>query len=192
MVFNLKAPNGQILNLYKHNTNTDNGAASIPTAGFYNAVANATSAVSFVSVPTPYRYGQTAPAGPYKADALNGVTNPGYTIMDPNGFVSNAANFAALYSTPNGAYTLAMADGGPGDVGTLASWSITIDYTTPGTTGSTLSYVWSPLAGLYNDAGALSAYTGTNTPVVYAAPTVFTTYTVTATNTLTTRHRHQQ
>jgi len=38
---------------------------------------------------------------------------------------------------------------------------------------------------LYNDAQATIPYTGTNTPVVYAAPTTLTTYTVTATNTVT-------
>jgi subtilisin-like proprotein convertase family protein len=189
MIFNLKAPNGQILNLYKHHSNaTVFPAASIPTAGWYNAVVNSTSAIAFGAVPDPFRYGQTAPAGPYKADAVNGGTSPGYTIMDPAGFVSNAANFAALYTTPastTGAWTLAMADGGPGDLGTLTSWSITIDYTTPGTTTSTLSYVWSPIAGLYNDAQATIPYAGTNTPVVYAAPTTLTTYTVTATDIIT-------
>jgi subtilisin-like proprotein convertase family protein len=188
MIFNLKAPNGQILNLYKHNTNTDNGPASVPTAGFFNAVVNATSSTSFVSVPNPFRYGQTAPAGPYKADALNGVTNPGYTIMDPTGFVSNAANFAALYGTPNGTYTLAMADGGPGDLGTLTSWSITVNYVI-GVPASPA--VWSPSgpgSGLFNDANATSVYTGNPIDSVWAKPTpagVYT-YTVTVNNLITT------
>jgi subtilisin-like proprotein convertase family protein len=108
--------------------------------------------------------------------------------MDPAGFVSNAAGFNSLYTpatptTLNGNWTLAMADGGPGDFGTLISWSITIDYTTPGGGGGpVLSYVWSPLAGLYVDPSAITPYTGTNTPVVYAAPTAFTIYTVTATD----------
>ena len=186
MIINLKAPNNQIVSLYKHNTNTDNGAFSIPTAGFYNAVINSAASTSFVSVPTPFRYGQTAPAGPYKADALNGVTNPGYTIMDPTAFVSNAANFAALYSTPastTGAWTLALTDGGTGDLGTLISWSLTVNYTTPGTSGSPLTYTWSPAAGLYTNPQATIPYTaGTQTSVVYAAPTVATLYTATGTN----------
>jgi subtilisin-like proprotein convertase family protein len=79
-----------------------------------------------------------------------------------------------------------MADGGPGDFGTLISWSITVDYTTPGGGGGpVLSYVWSPLAGLYIDAAACIPYTGTNTPVVYAAPSALTVYTVTATDVAT-------
>lgn len=48
--------------------------------------------------------------------------------------------------------------------------------------GPTLSYVWSPLAGLYIDAAITAPYTGTNTPLVYAAPTTYTVYTVTGTN----------
>ncbi|MBL0200457.1 MAG: hypothetical protein IPP81_09970, partial [Chitinophagaceae bacterium] len=80
---------------------------------------------------------------------------------------------------------MAMYDGGGGDLGTLTNWTITVDYTVPGTTTSTLSYVWSPVTGLYNDAQATIPYTGTNTPVVYAAPTALTTYTVTATDIVT-------
>lgn len=177
MIINLKAPNGQILNLYKHNTNTDNGAASIPTAGFFNAVVSSTGTVVFSTVPSPYQYGITAPTGPFKADALNApLTNPGYTIMDPTGFASNAANFAALYppAAPiNGAWTLAMADGGPGDIGTLNSWTLSFTYGTPSTG------IWSPTTGLYTNAAGTIAYTGTPAQTVYAQPLVSTTYSVT-------------
>lgn len=177
MVINLKAPNGQILSLFKHNTNTDNGAVSIPTAGFFNAVVNSSSVVQFKAVPTPYRYGITPPAGPYQADALNGVTNPGYTIMDPAGFVSNAASFANLYlPTPNGAWTLAMCDGGPGDLGTLQSWTLSFTYGVPS------GGIWTPNgigAGLFTDAAASNVYTGTVAQTVYAKPAVSTTYSVT-------------
>jgi len=165
MVFNLKAPNGQILNLYKHNTNTDNGAASIPPAGFFNAVVNNTGTVVFSTVPTPYRYGATAPTGPFKPDALNGpLTNAGYTLFDPTGFVSNAPNFAALWTGAiNGAWTLAMMDGGPADLGTLTSWTLNFTYGTPSVG------VWSPLTGLYTNATG-TPYTGTPIQTVYAQP----------------------
>ncbi len=44
---------------------------------------------------------------------------------------------------------------------------------------------WNPVTGLYTDAGATVAYVaGTNYPVVYAKPTVTTTYTATATSPL--------
>jgi subtilisin-like proprotein convertase family protein len=190
MIINLKGPSGQILNLFKHNTNTDIGAsASIATAGFYYAAVSNIAFTFFASVPTPFRYGQTAPAGPFRPDALNGVTNPGYAIMDPAGFQSNASSFSNLYTTAastNGTWTLAMADGGrTGDVGILSSWTLTIDYTTPAGSGPTMNYIWSPLAGLYNDPQTTTPYTGVNTAVVYAAPTAFTIYTVTGTNAAT-------
>jgi subtilisin-like proprotein convertase family protein len=123
----------------------------------------------------------------WKADAIN-TPVVGAVIQNPAGFVSASTSFTDLYTTPastTGNWTLAMCDGGPGDVGALASWTLTIDYTTPGSGGANNSYLWSPAAGLYNDAGAGSPYIGANTPVVYAAPTVFTVYTVTATDNVT-------
>jgi hypothetical protein len=47
------------------------------------------------------------------------------------------------------------------------------------------NYTWSPLAGLFTNAIATTAYTGGNTPTVYAAPSTFTAYTVTGTNAAT-------
>jgi hypothetical protein len=97
MVINLKGTHAtNILSLYKHNTNTDNGAVSIPTAGFFDAICSQTGTTQWKAVPTPYRYGITPPTGPFAADAMNGVTNPGYTIMDPTGWVSNAPNYQSL------------------------------------------------------------------------------------------------
>lgn len=53
---------------------------------------------------------------------------------------------------------------------------------TPLTASGASSYVWSPVTGLYTNAGATTAYTGTNLATVYAAPSVNTVYTVTGTN----------
>ena len=47
------------------------------------------------------------------------------------------------------------------------------------------TYTWAPIAGLYTNATATTPYAGGNTPTVYAAPTAFTIYTVTGTNTTT-------
>lgn len=47
--------------------------------------------------------------------------------------------------------------------------------------GNANVYIWSPLAGLYIDCNATLPYTGDNRAVVYAAPTVSVTYTVTGT-----------
>jgi photosystem II stability/assembly factor-like uncharacterized protein/subtilisin-like proprotein convertase family protein len=188
MIIHLKAPNGNILNLYKYGTGVFTGAASgVPTWGWYGAKVSqlGTTPWSNVNV-APYIYNNSTA---WRADAINTPVGGGPVIQNPTGFVSAATSFTDLYTTPastTGNWTLAMCDGGPGDVGTLASWAITIDYTTPGGGGGpTLNYVWSPLTGLYNNAAATSAYTGTNTPVVYAAPTVFTTYTVSATDVAT-------
>ncbi|MBK9486729.1 MAG: hypothetical protein IPO01_16585 [Chitinophagaceae bacterium] len=85
----------------------------------------------------------------------------------------------------NGQWTLAAGDFAGGDVGTITNWSISVDYTTPGNGTQVLSYAWSPLAGLYTNTIATTAYTGTNLSTVYAAPTVQTTYTVTATDVAT-------
>ena len=74
-----------------------------------------------------------------------------------------------------------MADGGPGDIGTLTTWQLCITYTVgapPPTNG-----VWTPITGLYSDPGAGTPYVaGTPTNIVYAKPLVSTTYSVTVTN----------
>ncbi|MBK8610860.1 MAG: T9SS type A sorting domain-containing protein [Chitinophagaceae bacterium] len=99
---------------------------------------------------------------------MNGVTNPGYVIMDPVGWESNAAGFASLYSVPNGTYTLAMCDGGPGDLGTLTSWSIDINYVVgvPATAAT-----WSPITHLWNDSLRTQPYTGDARDTVWTRPT---------------------
>ena len=189
MVFNLKGPeagNTNIFDLYKHNTNTDNGAVSIPTAGFYDAQISSTGTVlQFKAVPSPYRYGQTPPTGPFAADALNGVTNPGYSIMDPAGYASNCTNISQLYSLTgnvNGVWSLVMCDGGPGDLGTLLGWTIDITY------GAAAPGVWTSNPALPNtmftDPGATTPYVaGSFVNAIYVNPTVNTTYCVTyATN----------
>ena len=182
MVMNLKGTHPtNILSLYKHNTNTDNGAVSIPTAGFFNAVCSRNGTIQWKAVPTPFRYGITAPTGPFAADALNGVTNPGYTIMDPTGWVSNATTFASLINggDPNGTWTLAMCDGGPGDLGNFTGWTIDIDYTAP----VFAQGVWTGPAGtMWNNAGATVPYVpGTPQTTIYVNPLVNSNYTVVVT-----------
>ena len=179
MVFNLKgpAPNTNILSLYKHNTNTDNGAASVPSAGFFDAVTSSTGTIQYKTVPTPFRYGITAPTGPFAADALNGVTNPGYVIMDPTGWVSNATNFAGIIPAggPNGVWTMAMCDGGGGDFGTLTGWSIDITYVSP----LLAQGIWTGPAGtMWNNLAANIPYTGTPATTIYVNPAVSSNYSV--------------
>jgi subtilisin-like proprotein convertase family protein len=186
MIFNLRGPSGQILNLYKYAGGSFTGPASgVPTWGWYNASVSTDGTAAFNSVAVaPFIYG-AAPI--WKPDALN-TTVAGTTVQNPAGFVSNANAFSELYTTTvNGPWTLAMADGGPGDIGALASWSIVINYTTPGSGGSSvLNYTWSPATGLFNNAAATIPYVaGTQTATVYAAPASNTVYTITGTDPIT-------
>jgi subtilisin-like proprotein convertase family protein len=173
MVFALKSPNGSILNLDYYLTGTGGTGA---TTGFVNTTVSSTGVNALSTGTGTY-------TGTFKADAAGAASAP---PAGPTGFTPTVTTWTPMFTPiPNGTWTMAMYDGGGGDVGTLTNWTITVDYTTPGTTNSTLSYVWSPLTGLYTDPQAINAYTGTNTPVVYAAPTTLTTYTVTTTNTVT-------
>ena len=177
MIFNLKAPNGQILNLYKYAGGTFTGPASgVPTWGWYGARISSNGTTPFSSVTTaPFIYG-SAPL--WKADLLNAAV-PGPTVQAPTGYVPTATTWGQLYTTggsTNGAWTLAMADGGPGDLGTLASWSIAISY------GAPSPGAWGPVTvppTIWLDAAHTIPYTtGTLANVVYVNPTTSTTYNV--------------
>jgi subtilisin-like proprotein convertase family protein len=183
MIFNLKGPGGQILNLYKYAGGSFTGPASGPaTWGWYNAEIHAAGGNAFNSISAPYVY-NTPPN--WKADALN-TTVANTTIQNPAGFVSNAAGFSDFYSAINGGWTLAMCDGGGGDVGTLASWTITIKYSVPLAGGAALNYTWSPAAGLFTDPAATIPYVaGSFKDSVYAAPAANTVYSVIGNNAVT-------
>jgi subtilisin-like proprotein convertase family protein len=183
MIINLKAPNGQILSLYKHNTNTDNGAASVPNAGFYDAKISSLGTVVFKTVPTPFRYGITPPTGPFQADNLNGTVDPGYTIQDITGYNSNAAGWGSLTSGAlNGNWTLAMADGGAGDIGIFTGWSLSFSFgNSSGVWTQTVPVVPPNPPGntMFTDALATVPYVaGTPANTIYVKPTVNSTYCV--------------
>lgn len=151
---NLVAPNGNILNL----VNNRGGSSD----NFINTVisSNATTAISSGSAPF---------TGTYLPDAT--------TLQGPTGYISNVTLFSDLFSVPNGNWTLAIRDGGGGDVGTLTSWSITI------TPSAVANAVWSPATGLFNDMAMTSAYVaGTYQSTVYAAPISTTTYSASFSN----------
>ncbi|MFN8244264.1 MAG: M36 family metallopeptidase [Ferruginibacter sp.] len=172
MIFNLKSPvtGAPILNLYKYAGGAFTGPASgVPTWGWYNAQVSSAGTSAFNSVTaSPFTY-NTPPV--WKADLLN-ANVAGVVIQNPTGYVSNAANWNAIYPVPatgaNGVWTLAMADGGPGDVGTLASWTLEITYYVG---VPTTAATWSPVGGLFTDPAGLNAYTGTPRDTVYARPT---------------------
>ena len=170
MVFVLKAPNGNILNLDYYLTAT---GGTVATTGFVNTKISSAGTASLSSGSNPY-------TGTFKPDAAGPASSP---AAGPTGFLPTVGTFPGLYSVPNGTWTLAMYDGGGGDLGTLTNWSLTIDYTTPGVSASPLTYTWSPALGLFSDPNAIVPYVaGTQTNTVYAAPTNYTFYTITGTD----------
>ncbi len=156
MIFNLKAPNNNILALDKYLTGTGGAGA---TSGFVNTVISSAGAAALSSGSNPY-------TGTFRADALLNVP---FFVVDPTGYVANVTTWPSLYSVPNGTWTLAMADGGPADLGTLTNWSIEITYV-QGVPAAPA--VWSPAAGLFSDAAALTSYVaGTEVDSVWTRPT---------------------
>jgi hypothetical protein len=106
--------------------------------------------------------------GTYAPDA--NAANP------PTGYTQNVTTLMALTSAPNGNWTLAVSDNAGADVGVLKGWTIDITYqfVNPIVT-------WSPVAGLFTNAAATTAYSGGDAYSLYAMPVATTTYTVTAT-----------
>ncbi len=164
---NLTAPNGNTLNL----VNRRGGSGD----NFVNTVISSTSV-------NPVNAGTAPFTNTYSADATNNTGTPN----------SNVTAFSSLYSAANGNWTFNANDVigchgfeifgiciGSFETGTLNSWSITFNYTIP---SSPQNVVWSPITGLYTDAGATTAYASQSLSTVYAKPNTTTTYTATATN----------
>ncbi len=154
LTINLKAPNGQILNL----VNKQGGAGS----NFTNTEINSTSTVSFASGKPPY-------VKTYAPDAVIGV--------GAENFVSIADNFDDLYNKANGVWEFIVNDSKPYNEGKLHRWTIVLSYAVyPKLT-------WSNTSELYIDPTNLIPYTeGTNSSMVYSKPTQNQAYTVTAVN----------
>lgn len=161
LVIVLKAPNGQILNLDYFLTETGGGV----TTGFTNTIISSVGVTALSAGTDPW-------TGIFKADAFTGIRPAGPT--GSTAFLPTTASYPALFTTPNGPWTLAIYDGFTLDVGTLSTWSVTLDYTLP-----PASATFTPITGLYTDANATVAYTGNVVSQVYARPTITTTYGVT-------------
>ncbi len=160
-VYNLGAPNGNILNLI----NATGGSA--PNYHFRNIQVG--SAGTVVQGTT-----QLVPGVLYSASLVNGVpSTAGFTTP---ALRSNVTSWSSLYSTPNGNWTF-IADNiyafGAGE-GTLANWILNISYIVPPVV------TWTPASGLFTDAGASIPYSGANAGSVYAKPALTTTYNVIA------------
>ena len=157
-IYNLQAPNGQVLNLI------DGSGGSSAHQNFRN-----------ISVGSAGTVTQTAPlvsGNLYIAKALNTV--PTLSAGVPASLQSNVTTWSSLYSVPNGNWVFIADNTYASGEGTLQAWTINISYIVA------QSITWSPTTGLYTDAGASSAYTGTSTGSIYMKPTATTTYNVTA------------
>ncbi|MFT3908399.1 MAG: Ig-like domain-containing protein [Ferruginibacter sp.] len=168
LILNLKAPNNNTLNLVDQRGGTG--------ANFTNTTISSTSV-------NPINAGVAPFTNTYAPDAHNNTGTPN----------SNVTTFAGLYGTPNGNWVFNADDVinchggailcffgfGTYYTGTLNSWSITFNYTLP---VSPVTAVWTPITGLYTDAGGTTAYASQALSTVYAKPNTTTTYTATTTN----------
>jgi subtilisin-like proprotein convertase family protein len=161
VVMNLRAPNGQVLNLVGL---LDNGQGLNNTANFVNTVIDSTATTPMSGAPAPR-------TGRFRADryAVSTAFNP---IASTTGF------WSSLLSTLNGNWTLGLSDLGPGDLGTLTAWEIQITYVA----ANFAQGVWtaSPAAPntMFTDAAATIPYAGAPATTIYVKPAVNTNYSV--------------
>lgn len=152
LTINLTAPNGNTLNL----VNRRGGSGH----NFTNTTVSSAGGLAFASSAAPF-------TGVFAADAGTGA---GTTTLP-----TTTGVWPALYSVPNGVWQLSVRDWATPDADTITSWTINVSYTySPIVT-------WSPVAGLFTDAGADTGYTGGAALSVYAQPAATTTYTATMT-----------
>ena len=146
-VINIKAPNGNVLNLInQRGTHT-----STVTTLFSNTELSSSGALSLAA-------GSGTFSGSWAADAASGVGGT------PN--ISNIGTWSGLYSIPNGNWTISIYNntGFSNIVLPTMQWSVTIEY----------SYVapttWTPTTGLFTDALGTIPYSGAAVTSVYFNP----------------------
>ncbi len=170
MVFVLKAPNGQIVNLDWHLSGTWGIGGG---TGFLNTV------ISTVAL-TPLSAGINPYSGTYKPDAV--ATSGGiFGAAGPTGMLPTTSNWSSLLSVPNGTWTLGFYDGVTGETGTLNSWCIDFNFNCSVGSYPSSPAVWSPFTGLFADPAAAIPYTGVAANTVYAKPLPAGTYVYSAT-----------
>jgi subtilisin-like proprotein convertase family protein len=158
MVFVLKAPNGNVLNL-DYLLSTTGGSGT--TTGFVNTVISSVGTAALSSGTNPY-------TGTFRPDAAGAASTP---PAGPTGFIPTVTNFAALYPIVNGSWTLGFYDAVTGEVGTLTSWCISLNYSVIGGSVNSTAAVWTPATGLFMDANATVPYiAGTAIDSVWARP----------------------
>lgn len=140
MVFVLKGPNGQILNLDYYLSATGGSGA---TTGFTNTVISSTGTVALSAGTNPY-------TATFKADAQ---TTPagGFGPAGPTGMLPTITNWAGLMSgSVNGNWTLGFYDGVTGEVGNLTFWCLNFNLSC-GSIAPATPAIWSPADWLFTD-----------------------------------------
>ena len=168
MVFVLKAPNGNVINLDYFLSGTGaTGTGTGNTTGFVNTVISSTATTALSGGTNPW-------TGTFKPD-MAGATF--YPPAGPTGYYPTTITWSSLYSVPNSNWTLAFYDGVTGETGTLNSWCLNFTYTCANISVAAPA-IWSPAAGLYLDPACAVPYVpGTPTDTVYARPFPPGTYT---------------
>lgn len=161
IIMNLRAPNGQVLNLIGL---LNNGQGGNSTANFTNTVVDSLSTISMSGAPAPR-------TGTYRADRFTvGTTlNP---IATTTGF------WSSLLTTLNGNWTLGLSDLGPGDLGNLTSWEIQISYVAPVFAQGTWTATPATPNSMFTDAALTVPYTGTPATTIYVNPAANSSYAV--------------
>ena len=171
MVFALKAPNGQAINLDYHLSAT---GGSGNTSGFINTIISSSGTTALSSGVNPY-------TSTFKAD-LQISPSGGYGPAGSLGTIPTTVSWANLFTLPNGTWTLGMYDGVASNTGTLNFWCLNITYTCAPPPVPVRPAVWSPAAGLFMDPASTVPYVGgLETDVVWARPTPAGVYTYQAT-----------
>ncbi|MFN8253497.1 MAG: T9SS type A sorting domain-containing protein [Ferruginibacter sp.] len=166
MIFVLKAPNGQIINLDYQLSGTANNMA---TTGFINTVISS-SGITALST------GNNTWTGTFKADLANATAIP---PAGPTGFAPTTTSWTGLFGggIANGNWTLAFYDATSGETGTLNSWCLNFTFNCINS-NTTAPAEWFPPTGLYRDAACTVPYiAGTLTDTVYTMPLIPGTYT---------------
>ncbi len=113
-----------------------------------------------------------SPSGTYRP--TNITTPDNWPAPGPGSLTQATPTLSSFTGNMNGTWNLYIVDDAGLDVGSISSWSISFEVPGPVT--------FSPVTGLFTDAGATIAYTaGTPVNTVYAKPTTTTTYTASST-----------
>jgi subtilisin-like proprotein convertase family protein len=165
LVINIKAPNGQTLNLVNL---LNNGGGGNSSDNFTNTIVDSLSTIALSGAAAPR-------TGTFRADrgtTFWGSPAPGVAPV-------TTTNWASLLSIMNGTWTLALTDTYDDvEPGVLTAWSIVISYVAPVFAQGTWTATPAVPNSMFTDAALTVPYTGTPATTIYVNPAVSTSYAV--------------